>query len=130
MYSGIEIDFIVHILKVEDNKINPTDLDDLSMLVNESQLKGSSFIILLNQFITNLFSEDRNAIQNEDGDDEDLKEIAMNMITKEDFSLHPDLKKELKRKKFQSIVQSLSERNFKICIMNLFERSTVGLGLC
>ena|SRR3990167_1254070 len=129
--TGIEIDSIVFVLKLAGSKFQDAELDELLKIAGENQLKNTSFVIFINMVVNQSGMVDElmngafmdSKLQEEE---EDLKLLYMNMEFKEDYSISDHLKREFRRKKFMRVVQALSERNFKIFLVNPYEFTARG----
>ena len=131
VYTGIEIDSVVFVLKLVGNKFQDSELDELLKIAGENQLKNASFVVFINAFInqSGAIEELMNAVQSEhriQEEEEDLRVLYMNMEFKEGYQVPEQLKREFRRKKFMRVVQALSERNFKIFLVNPFEFTSKG----
>jgi hypothetical protein len=131
VYTGIEIDAVIFVLKLTSNKFVDSELDELLRITGENQLRKSSFVIFINMFVnqSGAIDELMNGAmgdQKPQDEEEDLRLLFMNMEFKEGYLVNDHLKREFRRKKFMRIVQALSERNFKMYLVNPFEFTTRG----
>ena len=51
IYSGVDIDVIVFVVKTSRYAIQDSDLDDLLMLLSENDIKKSRFAVVMNEFV-------------------------------------------------------------------------------